>query len=122
MISTRMAAVLATLIAVFSAAAPASACRVTAVEGYTGGPSVMRMVAKSGRTCAIPHYTITSRTRGLRAERTLVFKPNGNMARGRIGISGNRVAHRSRSNDRFAYGLIDRAGYSHDVEVHVVRR
>ena len=124
MVFNRFGAIAAATVAVFASAAPASACRVYAVEGYTGGPSHFRMVARPGETCSIPHWTVLpgGYGRNARVIKSHVFQPTA----GKAWRTGNRVAYSSGRGspnvDRFAYQVRDRAGFDYDMRVAVTHR
>ncbi len=129
MISARFCAVVAVAFAAVAGAGTASAgltsksCRLVAVAGYTGGPSVIRMITRDGRACAIPHYTVNSTSRHVhqRIYKTKVFHPGAAPHHGRASVHGNRVTYRGAAPDRFAYKLTDRAGHTHAIRVIVSR-
>ncbi|MEQ1612169.1 MAG: hypothetical protein ABL904_05405 [Hyphomicrobiaceae bacterium] len=120
--SATAGAAIAAAMAVAASAAPASACRIYGVEGFTGGPSVVRMVARNGEPCTIRHYTHLVGSRTARVVPTRIAAPVQRATRGGIRWSGNRLTYRGRPSDQFAYRMIDRAGYNHDVYVTVSTR
>ena len=130
MIAARFFAVLAAAFVAVAGAGTATAdhtsksCRLVAVAGYTGGPSVIRMISRDGRPCAIPHKTLncTSRHVHQRVSKTKVFHPVSAPHRGHVGVHGNRVTYCGADPDRFAYKLTDRAGHTHGVHVIIARR
>lgn len=104
---------------------PASAaCRIKGIEGYTGGPSLIRIEARPGERCTIRHYTYAFRGRSGKVVETRRFVAAERPSSGRVSFSGNRATYRSttRSQDAFAYRFADRGGYRHDVRVQVVPR
>ena len=102
----------------------ASRCRLVAVAGYSGGPSVIRMISADGRPCAIPHYTVNCTRRHVhqRVHKTTTFSPVAMPHHGHMRAHSNRVSYRGHGHDRFAYSLRDRAGHRHQIHVQVVRR
>jgi hypothetical protein len=119
-----LARVSAVLIACsLTAAAPASAgCRIYGVEGYTGGPSVIRMVTPRGTPCTIRHYTHFVGERQARVVETRRFKVVERPRSGKLRFAGNRASFRGKSASAFQYRFADRGGYVHDVRVHVIAR
>lgn len=105
------------------AAAPASAaCRIQGVEGYTGGPSVIRMVTSRGTPCTIRHYTHIVGERSARVVETRRFKVVERPRSGKLRFAANRATYRGKSASTFQYRFADRGGYVHDVHVHAITR
>ena len=117
----RVGAFAATVLA-FAAAAPASACQIYGVEGFTFGTSVVRMVTPNGRPCAIRHYTHAVKGRSVRTVYTPVVADTERATRGTSRRNRDRMTYRGNPSDRFAYNVVNANGGQYDVDVTVTRR
>lgn len=120
--SVRVGALAAVALAFAAAAAPASACQIHGVEGFTFGTSVVRMVTPNGRPCTIRHYTHAVKGRSVRTVYTPVVTDTERATAGRTRWNRDRMTYRGNPSDRFAYNVRNATGGAYDVDVTVARR
>ena len=113
---------LAAVALAFAAAAPASACQIYGVEGFTFGTSVVRMVTPNGRPCTIRHYTHAVKGRSVRTVFTPVVTDTERATAGRTRWNRDRMTYRGNPQDRFGYNVVNANGGEYDVDVTVTRR